>query len=73
MKKLILASGSPRRKELLEKLGIPFEVETGDFQKRSAEKSFLLVGHGRGLNTLLYALGEPPTLQRGEYRALDIV
>ena len=29
-KKLILASGSPRRKELMEKLGIPFEVEVSE-------------------------------------------
>ena len=29
-KKLILASGSPRRRELMEKLGIPFEVEVSE-------------------------------------------
>ncbi|MDD5050918.1 MAG: Maf family protein [Candidatus Pacebacteria bacterium] len=33
MKKIILASGSPRRKEILGRLGIPFEVVPSDFQE----------------------------------------
>lgn len=33
MKTIILASGSPRRKELLEKLGIKFEVEPSGFEE----------------------------------------
>lgn len=33
-KNLILASGSPRRKELLELCGIPFEVEVADIDER---------------------------------------
>ncbi|MBN1367680.1 MAG: septum formation inhibitor Maf [Dehalococcoidales bacterium] len=33
MKKIILASGSPRRKELLEKIGLKFEVEAGDIEE----------------------------------------
>lgn len=33
MKKLILASTSPRRKELLEKLGLDFEVVTSDYEE----------------------------------------
>lgn len=33
MKKIILASGSPRRKELLKKLGIKFEVVPSDYEE----------------------------------------
>lgn len=33
MKKIILASSSPRRKELLKKLGIPFEVVASQFEE----------------------------------------
>ena len=33
MRKLILASQSPRRKELLEKCGIPFETEPADIDE----------------------------------------
>ncbi|MDD5068642.1 MAG: Maf family protein [Candidatus Pacebacteria bacterium] len=33
MRKIILASGSPRRKEILGRLGIPFEVVQSDFQE----------------------------------------
>ncbi len=31
----------------------------------------LLVGHGRGLNTLLSGLGLEPNLKRGEYRVIE--
>ena len=33
MPKIILASGSPRRKELLGKIGIPFVVEVSDYEE----------------------------------------
>ena len=33
MKTIILASGSPRRKELLEKIGLKFKVVKGDYQE----------------------------------------
>lgn len=33
MKKIILASGSPRRKELLEKIGLQFEVAASDIEE----------------------------------------
>ncbi len=33
MKKIILASTSPRRKEIFEKLRLPFEVQTNDYQE----------------------------------------
>jgi septum formation protein len=32
-RKIILASGSPRRKELLEKIGLPFEVVTSPYEE----------------------------------------
>lgn len=31
----------------------------------------LLIGHGRGLCTLLAGLGYPPSLKRGEYRTIE--
>jgi len=42
MKSIILASASPRRKELLEKLGLEFEVVPSDFEENinSADKPF---------------------------------
>jgi septum formation protein len=38
MRKLILASASPRRRELLEKLGLPFVVEVSDFEENMSLK-----------------------------------
>ncbi len=37
MKKIVLASASPRRKELLEKLGIPFQVEASEFTESGVQ------------------------------------
>lgn len=36
MKKLILASGSPRRKELLEQIGLEFRVVTSDAEEKTS-------------------------------------
>lgn len=36
------------------------------------EGIILVVGHGRGLNTLLHALGEEPNLKRNEWRKLEL-
>jgi len=38
MKKIILASGSPRRKQLLEWAGIPFEVKVSDCEENYPEE-----------------------------------
>ncbi len=37
MKKIVLASASPRRRELLEQVGIPFEVDTSDIDEAMPE------------------------------------
>jgi len=37
--KLILGSGSPRRKEILSKLGIPFEVDPSKFDESILDKN----------------------------------
>lgn len=42
-----------------------------DLPRLSPEDRILLVGHGRGLNTLLSELGYAPTLTRGEFRIID--
>lgn len=43
MKKLILASGSPRRKEILEKLGLHFDVLISDTDESTVDKTGLPV------------------------------
>ncbi len=44
MTQLILASGSPRRRELLGLLGLPFEVQTSDFDEASVPTAGLTPG-----------------------------
>jgi len=39
MKRIVLASASPRRKELLEQLGLRFEVEPSDYEEDVASSS----------------------------------
>ena len=51
-RKIILASTSPRRKELLEKLRLPFEIEASDYEedmalKISPKKLALLLSNGK--------------------------
>ena len=53
MKKIILASGSPRRRELLETAGIPFEVMVSDAdEKTAAEKPEEIVKELSGLKCM---------------------
>jgi septum formation protein len=52
MKKLILASGSPRRKEILEKIGYKFDVQPSEFeenmnQELSPEELAKNLSHGK--------------------------
>ncbi len=39
--------------------------------KEKPDNATLLVGHSRGLATLLYWLGQPPDLKRGEYKIIE--
>ncbi|MBI4142929.1 histidine phosphatase family protein [Candidatus Uhrbacteria bacterium] len=41
------------------------------YSARYRDMCIALVGHGRGLNTLLEYLGHAPTLERNEYRIID--
>lgn len=56
MKKIILASGSPRRKQLLLQIGLEFEVVTGDYdEKIDNEKPDCVVeklAYGKAYNVL---------------------
>ncbi len=40
MKKLILASGSPRRRELLEKIGLEFEIIPSNYEEKLPDDNF---------------------------------
>lgn len=37
-----------------------------------SESARMLVGHGRSLNTLLHHLGQPPLLERADWRIVDV-
>ena len=39
--------------------------------ENNVSRTVLLVGHGRGISTLLSGLGCPPDIRRGEYRLID--
>ena len=41
------------------------------FASEKPDSTILLVGHGRGLSTLLAGLGQLPDLKRGEYRIIE--
>lgn len=43
-----------------------------DVKKQFPGETILAVGHGTGLNTLLFALGQEPNLKRGELRFVNI-
>ncbi len=38
----------------------------------SKDRAILLVGHGRGIATLLVGLGHEPILERGEYKIIEL-
>ena len=57
MKKLILASGSPRRKEILNNLGLDFEVQVSDVDESIIKADKLAVGVYVQELALLKALG----------------
>ncbi|MBI2024754.1 MAG: histidine phosphatase family protein [Candidatus Harrisonbacteria bacterium] len=59
--------GGENRKQVLER-HLSF---LNDVPSMSSEKTVLLVGHGRGLNTLLASLGHPPTIKRSEYCIIE--
>ena len=40
MQKIILASGSPRRKELLEKIGLKFDVIPSNYEEKLSDNIF---------------------------------
>ena len=70
--RLILASASPRRRELLARLGIPFEVRPSDFEETlipgvpaAALATALARGKTRAVSARLRAAGEGPTLVLG--------
>lgn len=43
-----------------------------EYRARFQNDTVLFVGHGEGLNILLYSLGQTPNLVRGEYRVLEV-
>ncbi|HXH96459.1 MAG TPA: Maf family protein, partial [Gaiellaceae bacterium] len=54
---LLLASTSPRRREILEQLGIPFDVVAPEYEE--TEDDPLAHAHGKALSVLASAAGRP--------------
>ena len=54
---IILASGSPQRRAILEQLGIPFEVVPPNYQERGDDPVELAAGKARSIDS-----GELPVL-----------
>lgn len=42
------------------------------YYKNNSQNNILLIGHGRGLATLLFKLSYPPMLKQGEYRIVEL-
>ena len=59
--------GGENRKQVLER-HLQF---LKNISSLSSAKTILLVGHGRGLNTLLASLGHSPTIKRSEYCIIE--
>lgn len=73
MKKLILASGSPRRRELLEQIGVPFEVVVSDLEEKiTTEIPEQVVRELSGQKAVAVA-GKLMEERPGEYRKLCIL
>lgn len=66
---LILASGSPRRKEILEELGYQFEIKTGDFN----ESTVALDDPKEGVQKLALGKALAAVQQPGLYLGSDTV
>lgn len=72
MRKIILASGSPRRRELLEQIGIPFEVMTSNADEiTDAEEPEKIVKELSGMKA--QAVFDECIKKDGEYRNAVVI